>query len=92
MVLNESCMYALMSALASAAAVEIIIALIYVPFRFGGSTVTMDDMPVKLSFIAPLKYLLAASAAAFAAAACAAVPAAKRIINTPIVDTIEETE
>lgn len=92
MVLNESCMYALISALASAAAVEIIIALIYVPFRFGGSTVTMDDMPVQLSFIAPLKYLLIASAAAFAAAACAAVPAAKRIINTPIVDAVEESE
>lgn len=92
MVIYESFIYAGCSALISVIVIELIIALIYVPFKFSGGWATVEDMIFKPSFVEPLKYLGIASVLAFAVAAVSAVPAVKRIIKTPIVDAIDEAE
>lgn len=92
MVVYESFIYAGCSALISVIVIEGIIALIYVPFKYSGGWATVEDMIFKPSFVEPLKYLGIASVLAFAVAAVSAIPAARRIIKTPIVDAIEEAE
>lgn len=92
MVVYESFVYACCSALISLVTIEVIIALIYVPFKYSGGWATVEDMIFKPSFVEPLKYLGIASLLAFAVAAVSAVPAARRIIKTPIVDAIDEAE
>lgn len=97
MITSESLFYAIISALFSLLATEGLIFAILLPFRLGGQTTmegtfTMEDLPVTLSFTDPLKYLIIGAAAAFIAALAAAIPAVKRIIDTPIIEAVETAD
>ena len=61
------------------------------PFMIG-KTFTMDDLPIKLSFFAPLKYMLIAAVVSFIAALASALPAVARIISIPVVEAVESVE
>lgn len=92
MVFSESVLYAGIASISAFLVIEGMIAIIYAPFALGLGNFTMSDMPVTLSFIEPIKYLVIGAAAAFAVAFAAVVPAVKRIIRTPIVDAVGEQE
>lgn len=92
MVFSESVLYAGIASISACLVIEGMIGIIYAPFYFGLGNFTMSDMPVTLSFIEPIKYLVIGAAAAFAVAFAAVIPAVRRIIGTPIVDAIGETE
>lgn len=92
MVFSESVLYAGIASISACLVIEGMIGIIYAPFYFGLGNFTMSDMPVTLSFIEPIKYLVIGAAAAFAVAFAAVVPAVRRIIGTPIVEAIGENE
>ncbi len=91
MIFSESYIYAGFSSLCALLAVDVVILVVMIPF-IGTGTFTMEDMPVTLSFLGPLKYILIGAAAAFVAAFSAAVPSVKRIIDTPIVEAVENID
>ncbi|MGN1417313.1 MAG: FtsX-like permease family protein [Oscillospiraceae bacterium] len=92
MVFSESVLYAGIASISAFLVIEGMIAIIYAPFALGLGNFNMSDMPVTLSFIEPIKYLVIGAAAAFAVAFAAVIPAVRRIIKTPIVDAVGETE
>lgn len=92
MVFSESVLYAGIASISAFLVIEGMIAIIYAPFALGLGTFSMSDMPVQLSFIEPIKYLVIGAAAAFAVAFAAVVPAVRRIIKTPIVDAVGDME
>ncbi|MGN0642249.1 MAG: FtsX-like permease family protein [Huintestinicola sp.] len=87
----ESLFYAIMSAVISLMVMEAVIAAVQIPFKLG-KYITEEDLTISLSYTAPLKYILISAAAAFIVAAAASILPAKRIINTPIVETINNIE
>ena len=91
MIFSESVIYSAFSSLCALLAVEGVILVIMLPFMIG-KTFTMDDLPIKLSFFAPLKYMLIAAVVSFIAALASALPAVARIISIPVVEAVESVE
>lgn len=90
MIFSESVLISGIASISAALVVEGMILIIYLPFYFHlGGIFTMSDMPVSLSFIDPIVYLIIGAVAAFALGAAAAGAAVSRIIKTPIVDAIK---
>ena len=88
----ESLFYALMSGAVSILVTELAVLAVQIPFMLHIEDLSFDDLSFTLSYTAPLKYLLGATAAAFLAAAVSSVIPIKRIIRSPIVDSIENGE
>lgn len=88
----ESFFYAAMSGLVSLIVTELTIFVIQIPFNVHWHDLYLDDLSFEFSYIAPVKYLIIASAAAFAAAAVSSVIPIRKIISSPIVESIESSE
>lgn len=92
LILRESMLYALTASIISLALTVLAIAVIRLPFMMHFQDLTFDDIGFEPSFIAPLKYIVIAAAAAFAAAAASAAIPSSRIIKTSVVENIRNTE
>ena len=88
----ESFFYAAMAGTVSLIVAELAIFLIQLPFKLHMEDLYLDELSFEFSYTAPLKYLFAATAAAFLAAAVSSVIPIKRIIRSPIVDSIDNGE
>lgn len=92
LILSESLIYAGLASFSSLLIVEAAVIVIQLPFKMHFEDLTMEDLGLSFSAAAPLKYILIAAAAAFIIAAAASWVPAKRIINSPIVENIRNTE
>ncbi len=90
LILRESILYAVTAGIISLIMVEGAIGIIHIPFLTNFHDLDFDDLNFKLSFIAPLKYLVIAAAAAFITAAAASFAPAGRIVKTSIVENIRQ--
>ncbi|MDE7293187.1 MAG: FtsX-like permease family protein, partial [Oscillospiraceae bacterium] len=90
LILRESILYAVTAGIISLIMVEGAIGIIHIPFLTNFHDLDMDDLNFSLSFIAPLKYLIIAAAAAFITAAAASFAPAGRIVKTSIVENIRQ--
>ncbi|MGN0666732.1 MAG: FtsX-like permease family protein [Huintestinicola sp.] len=88
----ESLSYAMLSAISTVLVIVLMVFAVQIPFRYGKGYVDENDLTVALSYVAPMKYVAISAAAAFIVAALASVLPAKRIIDTPIVETIRNIE
>ncbi|MCM1578523.1 MAG: FtsX-like permease family protein, partial [Ruminococcus sp.] len=89
LIMRESALYAAAAAVVSLILVEGAIGIIHIPFLTHFHDLDFEDLSFKLSFIAPLKYLVIAAAAAFVTAAAASLAPAGRIVKTSIVENLE---
>lgn len=92
MVSSESIIYAGIASISACLVIWGIIAIIWAPFYFEWGYFRQSDLTVNLSFIAPIKYMIIGAAGAFLIGAAAVIPAARRIIKTPIIDAVEKTD
>ncbi|WP_432649408.1 ABC transporter permease [Huintestinicola sp.] len=92
LVLSESLIYAALASFSSLLVVEAAVLVIQIPFKTHFHDLEMEDMGFTLSAAAPLKYILIAAAVSFVIAAAASFVPAKRIIRSPIVENIRNTE
>lgn len=92
LILSESLIYAALASFSSLLVVEAAVLVIQIPFKSHFHDLDMEDLGLTLSAAAPLKYILIAAAVAFVIAAAASFVPARRIIKTPIVENIRNTE
>ena len=92
LILSESLIYAALASFSSLLIVEAAVFIIQVPFKTHFHDLDMDDFGLTMSAAAPLKYILIAAAVSFVVAAAASFVPARRIINSPIVENIRNTE
>lgn len=92
MVSSESIIYAGIASISACLVIWGVIAIIWAPFYFEWGYFRQSDLTVSLSFIAPIKYMLIGALGAFIIGAAAVIPAARRIIKTPIIDAVEKTD
>ncbi len=88
LILREGLMYAFKAGVISLILTELTVFLVQIPFKTHFHDLTMEDMGVTLSYTAPMGYILIAAAAAFIIAAAASYFPARRIIKSPIVDSV----
>lgn len=92
LVIRESLMYAASASITALVLTELAIFAVRLPFITHFHDLTFDDIGFEPSFIAPLKYIVPAAAAAFVSALFAAWFPSSRMIRTPIVENIRNTE
>ncbi len=92
MIRLESLIYAILAGMSSAIAIVVMILLIQIPFENGWGYLTENDLLVTLSATAPLKYVALSSIVALIVAVCSSYFPAKRIINSPVVESIKDVE
>jgi putative ABC transport system permease protein len=92
LILSESLIYAALASFSSLLVVEAAVFVIQIPFKNHIHDLDMDDFGLTMSPIAPLKYILIAAAVSFIAAAAASFIPARRMIKSPIVENIRNTE
>ncbi|MGN0637824.1 MAG: ABC transporter permease [Huintestinicola sp.] len=92
LILSESLIYAALASFSSLLVVEAAVLVIQIPFKNHFHDLDMEDLGITLSAAAPLKYILIAAAVSFVIAAAASFVPARRIIKTPIVENIRNTE
>lgn len=92
LVLRESLMYAFSASVIALVLTELAIFAVRLPFITHFHDLEFKDIGIELSYIAPLKYIVPAAAAAFIAALFAAWFPSSRMIKTPIVENIRNTE
>lgn len=92
LVLTESLIYAALASFSSLLVVEAAVFIIQIPFKTHFHDLDMDDLGFSMSAAAPLKYILIAAAVSFIVAAAASFVPARRIIRSPIVENIRNTE
>lgn len=90
MVASESVLYAGIASISAALVIEGVVAIVWAPFYFQLGPFRQADLPVTLSFFEPIKYLIIGAVGAFIIGAAAVIPAAGRIIKTPIIDAVEK--
>lgn len=92
LVLAESLIYAALASFSSLLVVEAAVFVIQIPFKTHFHDLDMDDFGLKMSAAAPLRYILIAAAVSFIVAAAASYVPARRIIKSPIVENIRNSE
>lgn len=92
LILSESLIYAALASFSSLLVVEAAVFIIQIPFKTHFHDLDMDDFGLKMSAAAPLKYILIAAAVSFIVAAAASYVPARRIIKSPIVENIRNSE
>lgn len=92
LILSESLIYAALASFSSLLIVEAAVFIIQIPFKTHFHDLYMEDLGFTLSAAAPLKYILIAAAVSFVIAAAASYVPARKIIKTPIVENIRNTE
>ncbi|MGN1107160.1 MAG: ABC transporter permease, partial [Huintestinicola sp.] len=92
LILSESLIYAALASFSSLLIVEAAVFVIQIPFKTHFHDLDMEDLGLTLSAAAPLKYILIAAAVSFVVAAAASYVPARRIIRSPIVENIRNTE
>lgn len=92
LILTESLIYAALASFSSLLVVEAAVFIIQIPFKNHFHDLDMDDFGLKMSAAAPLKYILIAAAVSFIVAAAASYVPARRIIKSPIVENIRNSE
>lgn len=89
LVLREGTLYAGAAAVISLVLTELAVLVIRLPFMMHFHDLDFNDIGFEPSFVQPIPYILIAAAAAFIVAAAASWLPARRIIRTPIVESIE---
>ena len=92
LVLTESLIYAALASFSSLLVTEAAVFIIQIPFKTHFRDLDMEDLGLKMSAAAPLKYILIAAAVSFIVAAAASYVPARRIIKSPIVENIRNSE
>lgn len=92
LIFTECMIYAALACVISLLVTEGIVFVIQIPFKTHFHDLTMEDLGIVFSYIAPLKYIAIASVAAFAIAAASSWLPAKRIIKSSIVENIQAIE
>ena len=92
LILSESLIYAALASFSSLLVTEAAVFVIQIPFKTHFHDLDMDDFGLKMSAAAPLKYILIAAAVSFIVAAAASYVPARRIIKSPIVENIRNSE
>lgn len=92
LVLTESLIYAALASFSSLLVTEAAVFVIQIPFKTHFHDLDMDDFGLKMSAAAPLRYILIAAAVSFIVAAAASYVPARRIIKSPIVENIRNSE
>ena len=92
LILSESLIYAALASFSSLLVVEAAVFIIQIPFKTHFHDLDMDDFGLTMSAAAPLKYILIAAAVSFIVAAAASYVPARRIIKSPIVENIRNSE
>ena len=92
LILSESLIYAALASFSSLLVTEAAVFVIQIPFKTHFHDLDMDDFGLKMSAAAPLRYILIAAAVSFIVAAAASYVPARRIIKSPIVENIRNSE
>lgn len=92
LILRESMIYAGLASFSALLVVELAVTVVQIPFITHFHDLSFDDLGFTFSYTAPLKYIIPAAAAAFLTAAAASFAPAGRIIRSPIVENIRNTE
>lgn len=92
LILSESLIYAALASFSSLLVTEAAVLVIQIPFKTHFHDLDMDDFGLKMSAAAPLRYILIAAAVSFIVAAAASYVPARRIIKSPIVENIRNSE
>lgn len=92
LILHESMIYTALAGFSALLVTELMIAVIQIPFATHFHDLSFDDLGFTFSYTAPIKYLIPAAAAAFITAAAASFAPAGRIVRSPIVDSVRNTE
>lgn len=92
LILSESLIYAALASFSSLLVTEAAVFVIQIPFKTHFHDLDMDDFGLTMSAAAPLKYILIAAAVSFIVAAAASYVPARRIIKSPIVENIRNSE
>ena len=92
LILSESLIYAALASFSSLLVTEAAVFVIQIPFKTHFHDLDMDDFGLIMSAAAPLKYILIAAAVSFIVAAAASYVPARRIIKSPIVENIRNSE
>ena len=92
LILSESLIYAALASFSSLLVTEAAVFVIQIPFKTHFHDLDMDDLGLIMSAAAPLRYILIAAAVSFIVAAAASYVPARRIIKSPIVENIRNSE
>ena len=92
LILSESLIYAALASFSSLLVTEAAVFVIQIPFKTHFHDLDMDDLGLIMSAAAPLRYILIAAAVSFTVAAAASYVPARRIIKSPIVENIRNSE
>lgn len=92
LMLTESLFYAVMAGIASLLITELAILVIQIPFMTHFHDLDMDDLGFAFSYLAPIKYIVIATAVSYLAAAVSSVIPGSHIAKAPIVESIESAE
>ena len=92
LMLTESLFYAVMAGIASLLITELAIFVIQIPFMTHFHDLDMDDLGFAFSYLAPIKYIVIATAVSYLAAAVSSVIPGSHIAKAPIVESIESAE
>lgn len=92
LILSESLIYAALASFSSLLVTEAAVFIIQIPFKTHFHDLDMDDLGFTMSAAAPLKYIIIAAAVSFIVAAAASYIPERRIIKSPIVENIRNSE